>query len=177
MHYLEKRHGRAVGTSSGADGMCGCLHAPLVLYAKSGWFPRLAVISLFALLVVPWEGCRSREVSAMGLSCERAEETLGSKPSGLCPKPEDLAKRPCNTAVLPGTAAGTTSARPTSNQIGGPPSLAPREQDVPRPRCGAPLSSPPRGMFRGARLAMRVTQSNLPVTRCGLMCLAHACVA
>ena len=70
----------------------------------------------------------------------RADKALGSKPSGLCPKPEDLAERPCRTAALPGTAVGTALARAPANQIWGPPSPALRERDLPRPRGEAPPS-------------------------------------
>ena len=80
----------------------------------------------------------------------RAEEALGSKPSGLCPKPEDLAERPCRTAALPGIAVGTALARAPSNQIWGPPSPAMRERDVTRPRGGEPSSSPTWHVSRGS---------------------------
>ena len=100
MHYLEKGHGKA--------------EVP-----PPGWMER-------TLRGVEWNTSTRCYFSVCNLGCDlgrllltrsvgdgrgRAEEALGSKPSGLCPKPEDLAERSCRTAALSGTAAGTTSAQ------------------------------------------------------------------
>ena len=52
-------HGKVVGTSSGMDGTYS--------FAMLGGIPRLNVISLFVILVVPWDSYCSRVASAMGL--------------------------------------------------------------------------------------------------------------
>ena len=71
-------------------------------FAMSGEIPRLAVSFCFTLPVVSWGRLSLKRCVGDGRG--RAEETLGRKPSGLCPKPEASAERPCRTAALPGTA-------------------------------------------------------------------------
>ena len=51
----------------------------------------------------------------------RAEEALGRKPSGLCPKPEASAERSCRTALRSGTAVERRTNPCASNQTLMPP--------------------------------------------------------
>ena len=160
---LGKGHGKAVDTSSGMDGTyssrsrAGHLDSLLSLFLQS-WLCLGKSIAHVQCRRSAWASRGSPRLEAL-----RALSQAGGLGRTAMP-------HSCTT----GYSRGDRTRPRAIKQIWGPPSPALWEWDVPRPLGGAPLH-PPRGMSRGARLAMQIKQSNPPVTARGPMWLAHAC--
>ena len=115
--------------------------------AMPGEIPRLAVFLSLITSVVSW--VRLSPTRRVGDG--RVVETLGRKPSRLCPKPEALAELSCRTAVLSGTAVGRRTHPFTIKPNLWVLSPAPRGAGhAPTPWSGTPFIRHPYGIKHGS---------------------------